>query len=158
MPKKKKIQTKGFDLSKSKVRELHFFNDYEMLSLMPFVSYQEFGVLLSINTSQKINKKRDFIFKIQYFLIEEKMVLGRDKIKRLLKSLQEKGFLLHLGREEWTWNLPGIFQLFQESKPKEEIKPLQKPSEKIKSTPTVFLHTPLGDPILDSLPEGWENI
>jgi hypothetical protein len=145
------------DLTQSKVRTHHFFNDVEMLLLSNFVTFQEYKILMAINLQQKFKAKRSKYFRIPYQDIYEKTGLSKTLIRRHLSTLQQKGILQIVKPMEWNWNLLEIAKLLG---PKPELvhKPVNERNiQKISSERVIFLSNPLEDPLLKGLPENWDK-
>lgn len=131
--------------NKSDIFRRNFFNDFEFVLISNYLTKQEDQVLFITNLEIKMSYKNSKLktFKIPYRIIEAKTGLDKNKVQKILKSLQKKKILIIHKPNFWTWNLPGIRgKLTYESEV--SVSAVSQPK-------LIFIQNPINDPMFEGL-------
>lgn len=137
------------------LRKKFYMSDTELALITNYTIYQEFQIILAINSLQKWVGKPSNNFRIPYGKIEEFFGIHKNLIRRHLVNLREKQILVMTSPMNWSWNIPGIAKLL--GPVEEELKPVSR-TETTTSERVIFINNPLEDPILKGLPKDWDKI
>ena len=137
------------------LRKKFYLGDTELMLLSNYVIYQEFQILLTINSLQKWHSKPSNNFRIPYGKIEEFFGIKRTLTKRHLSNLKQKEILVITSPMNWSWNIPAIAKMI--GPVEEELKSVSR-TETLSSELVIFINNPLEDPILKGLPKDWDKI
>jgi hypothetical protein len=143
-----------------------YLNDFELIRLSNFLTENEFKIVSITNLSQKLkdyNYRDDF--RIRYDMILEMTGWDKKFVRKYLDSLKKKSILVMISPGKWKFHVPTISKLLtsgttQPDEPYHERKKITNEREELWKLYDKIVHNKgtSTDPILDGLPEGWENL